>query len=553
MKGRRWMRTVLMILIALSVTMAGAFAAGGKENGKVQVPTVSVNKTGLPIVDEKLELRFTGMNMNNTRVGRYDETDMMKQLETETNIKIVWDMIPQANWKERKNLLIASRDLPDGFMGPLSLTAEEAQMLGADGVLIPLDDLIDEFAPTISRLIKENPTYEASIRSTDGHIYALTAMQDMGFDSLSVSIIRQDWLDALGIKMPATTEEFYQVLKAFKDNDMAGNGKPVPFSFLYQESAAINREVKREFEWIFLAFGVPDNPIHIAIEDDGQLIFTADKEGFKEAIEYLHRLYSEGLIDPEVFTQDRTLLTNKIRQLNVGCYTDYRLKSSMAHEEIQDKFSVMPPLAGPYGDRRWLRAMAGMSEGAFALTSACKNPEAAIRWLDYINEPQNCIQMLYGMFKPEGWVGSEALVPSPTQPGKWTGNTDLRPADVSPNDWPWSAPIGSSPVIATREVINKYIADRPNNVAKEEVCAVYRPYLTKYPYNYPYRFTPEEIEELSLLQTDLLNYIYRTQAKWIAEGGVDQEWDAYLAQLQKLNVDDYVQLYRAAYERSSRK
>lgn len=553
MKGRRWMRTVLMILIALSVTMAGAFAAGGKENGKVQVPTVSVNKTGLPIVDEKLELRFTGMNMNNTRVGRYDETDMMKQLETETNIKIVWDMIPQANWKERKNLLIASRDLPDGFMGPLSLTAEEAQMLGADGVLIPLDDLIDEFAPTISRLIKENPTYEASIRSTDGHIYALTAMQDMGFDSLSVSIIRQDWLDALGIKMPATTEEFYQVLKAFKDNDMAGNGKTVPFSFLYQESAAINREVKREFEWIFLAFGVPDNPIHIAIEDDGQLIFTADKEGFKEAIEYLHRLYSEGLIDPEVFTQDRTLLTNKIRQLNVGCYTDYRLKSSMAHEEIQDKFSVMPPLAGPYGDRRWLRAMAGMSEGAFALTSACKNPEAAIRWLDYINEPQNCIQMLYGMFKPEGWVGSEALVPSPTQPGKWTGNTDLRPADVSPNDWPWSAPIGSSPVIATREVINKYIADRPNNVAKEEVCAVYRPYLTKYPYNYPYRFTPEEIEELSLLQTDLLNYIYRTQAKWIAEGGVDQEWDAYLAQLQKLNVDDYVQLYRAAYERSSRK
>ncbi len=553
MKGRRWMRTVLMILIALSVTMAGAFAAGGKENGKVQVPTVSVNKTGLPIVDEKLELRFTGMNMNNTRVGRYDETDMMKQLETETNIKIVWDMIPQANWKERKNLLIASRDLPDGFMGPLSLTAEEAQMLGADGVLIPLDDLIDEFAPTISRLIKENPTYEASIRSTDGHIYALTAMQDMGFDSLSVSIIRQDWLDALGLKMPATTEEFYQVLKAFKDNDMAGNGKTVPFSFLYQESAAINREVKREFEWIFLAFGVPDNPIHIAIEDDGQLIFTADKEGFKEAIKYLHRLYSEGLIDPEVFTQDRTLLTNKIRQLNVGCYTDYRLKSSMAHEEIQDRFSVMPPLAGPYGDRRWLRAMAGMSEGAFALTSACKNPEAAIRWLDYINEPQNCIQMLYGMFKPEGWAGSEALVPSPTQPGKWTGNTDLRPADVSPNDWPWSAPIGSSPVIATREVINKYIADRPNNVAKAEVCAVYRPYLTKYPYNYPYRFTPEEIEELSLLQTDLLNYIYKTQAKWIAEGGVDQEWDAYLAQLQKLNVDDYVQLYRAAYERSSRK
>ncbi len=553
MKGQRQMgRTAIAILCVLCLTMVGVFAGGGKESGKEQAMVV-INKTGLPIVDETLELRFTGMNMNNTRVGRYDATDMMKQLEAETNVKIVWDMIPQANWKERKNLLIASRELPDGFMGPLSLTAEEAQMLGADGVLIPLDDLIEEYAPTISRLIKENPTYEASIRSTDGNIYALTAMQDMGFDSLSVSIIRQDWLDALGLEMPSTTEEFYQVLKAFKDNDMAGNGKTVPFSFLYQESAAINREVKREFEWIFLAFGVPDNPIHIAIEDTGELIFTADKEGYKEAIKYLHRLYSEGLIDPEIFTQDRTLLTNKIRQLNVGCYTDYRLKSSMAHEEIQDLFTILPPLEGPYGDRRWLRAMAGMSEGAFALTSACRNPEAAIRWLDYVNEPENCIQMLYGMFKPEGWTGSEALVPSPAQPGKWTGNTDLRPAEVSPNDWPWSAPIGSSPVIATRDVINEYIADRPNNVAKEEACAVYRPYLTKYPYNYPYRFTPEEIEELSLLQTDLLNYIYRTQAKWIAEGGIDKEWDAYLAQLKRLDVDDYVRLYRTAYERSIQK
>lgn len=540
----------IALMITCIVCVLPAFTAGQKEI--VQQPTVTsnFNKTGLPVVNEKVVLNFVGMNMNNTRVGRYDETDMMKYLEENTNIKIVWDMIPQASWKEKKNLIIASRQLPDGFMGPLSLTADEAQLLGADGVLIPLDDLIAQYAPTVSRLIDENPTYEASIRSTDGHIYALTHMQDMGFDSLSAAIIRTDWLEKLGLAMPSTTEEFYQVLKAFKDNDMAGNGKTIPFSFLYQESAALNREVKREFEWIFLAFGVPDNPIHIAIEDNDELIFTGDKEGFKEAIKYLNRLYSEGLIDPEIFTQDRTLLTNKIRQLNVGCYTDYRLHSSMAHEQIQNLFTFLPALKGPFGDRRWLRAKAGMSEGAFALTSACTNPEAAIRWLDYVNEPENNIQMLYGMFKPEGWDKSEALVPSKTQPGKWTGNTDLRPASVQPNDWPWSAPIGSSPVIATRDIINTYIADRPNNVAKEMACSVYRPYLTKYPYNFPYRFTATEIEELALIQTDLVNYIYKTQAKWIASGGIDQEWDAYLAQLKKLNVDRYIELYKTAFKRS---
>ena len=173
--------------------------------------------------------------------------------------------------------------------------------------------------------------------------------------------------------------------------------------------------------------------------------------------------------------------------MNVGCYTDYRLESSMASEEIQDNYVIMPPLKGPNGDQRWLRAKAGMSDGAFAITSACQHPEIAIRWLDNINTPENSIQMLYGMFKEAGWNQSEALVPSTDYPGKWTSNTDLRPADVNPSDWPWSAPIGSSPVIVPHEVIDEYIAERANNVAKERACAIYRPYLTEYPYNYPFR------------------------------------------------------------------
>ncbi len=507
------------------------------------------NTTGLPIVNETVELTFIGMNMNSTRVGRYDETDMMKYLEEQTNVHIVWNMIPQASWSEKKNLTIAGGELPDGFMGPLSLTADEAQLLGADGILIPLEDLIREYAPTIQQLIDENPTYKASITSADGHIYALTAMQDMGFDSFSASIIRKDWLEALNLSMPTTTDEFYEVLKAFKDNDMAGNGNTIPLSFLYQESSDLNREVKREFEWIFQAFGVSENPKHVAINDDGVVVFTAAQEGFKEAVAYLHKLYSEGLIDPEIFTQDRTTLTNKIRQLNVGCYSDYRYKNSMASTEIQDLFEIMPALTGPNGDKGWLRASAGMNAGAFALTNACEYPEIAIRWLDYMNEPENNIQMLYGMFKPAGWTESEALVPSESSPGKWTDNTGLRPENIEPNDWPWSAPIGSSPVISTKEIINEYIAARANNVYKEETCAVYRDVLTKYPYNYPYRFTLDEIDELSLIQLDLMNYVYKMEAGWIADGGVEDEWDGYMAQLQKLGMDRYVELYQTSFDR----
>ncbi len=546
-------KTFAVCAILAALAASPAFAGGGKEEAPAAKASANFNATGLPIVKEKVNLHFIGMNMNTTRVGRWDETEMMQQLEAKTNVHITWDAVPQSAWKEKKNLLIASNELPDGFMSPLSLSADEISTLGADGVLLPLDDLLVKYAPTVTAIMNKYPTYDPYVRSLDGKIYAIAWMQDLGFDSFSGSIIRKDWLDQLGLKMPTTTEEFYQVLKTFKEKDPAGGGKTIPFSFLYQEGANVNREVKREFEWIFLAFGVPENPKHIAIEDNGELIFTADKPGFKDAIKYLNRLYSEKLIDQEIFTQDRTLLTNKIRQLNVGTYTDYRLKTSMASEEIQGRFTHMPPLKGPKGDQRWLRGLVGLSEGAFALTKNCKNPEIAIRWLDYINEPENNIQMAFGMFKPAGWDKSEAQVPSTKQPGKYDVNTALRPKTVQPSDWPFSSPISVSPILTSKEVMDKYTAEKASNIAKTETCDVYRPYLTKYPYNYPYRFTAAEIEQLALIQTDLLGYIFKQEAKWILSGNIDAEWDNYLAELKRLKVDEYLGFYKKAYQRSLKK
>lgn len=549
------LRFGILIAVALAVLFLAlpAFAGGTKEPAPAAAPSYGLQEKGLPIVKDKITLKFVGMNMNATRVGRWDETDMMKWLEEKTNVKIVWDMIPQKEWGEKKNLLIASKQLPDAFVAPLTLTANEATTMGADGVLIPLDALLDKYAPTVKGYMKEYPTYDPFVRSMDGRIYALAAMQDLGFDSFSGAIIRQEWLTRLGLKMPTTIDEFEQVLKTFKEKDPAGGGKTIPFSFLFQEGKANNREVKREFEWFFMIFDNMEHPIHVSIEDNGQLVFTADKEGFKQTIRYLNKLYSQGLIDKEIFTQDRTMLTNKIRQKTVGGYTDYRLKQSMALLEDEPSYTHMPPLKGPSGRQRWLRANIGMSEGAFAVTNTCKFPEAAVRWLDFINEPENNIQMAYGMFKEAGWNKSEAQVPSTAQPGKWDVNSGARPKEVSANDWPFSAPIAESPILTPAWVIDKFSAEKASTTAKRNTCAVYRPYLTKYPYNYPYRFTVKEVEDLSLMQTDLLNYVLKTEAKWIAEGFTDADWDAYLAQLKKLKVDEYLAMYKKSYERSLKK
>src|SRR5699024_11240938 len=81
--------------------------------------------------------------------------------------------------------------------------------------ILPLEDLIDEYAPNIKKLLEENPEIEKSITTTDGHIYALPQISE-GHRSIWQSPIwyNGNWLDELGVdELPETTDEFYELLK----------------------------------------------------------------------------------------------------------------------------------------------------------------------------------------------------------------------------------------------------------------------------------------------------------------------------------------------------
>jgi putative aldouronate transport system substrate-binding protein len=218
----------------------------------------------------------------------------------------------------------------------------------------------------------------------------------------------------------------------------------------------------------------------------------------------------------------------------------------MILEEDQPKYTFIPALKSPEGKQVWARS-ASFAEGGFAITNKAKNPEILIRFIDYLNSPENSVQMAFGMFKPAGFNKTEALVPSEKSPGLYEVNS--RPTDVEASDWFMSSPIAQACTLLTKSTMDKYVAEKASSVAKTEACKVYRPYLSKWPYNYAYKFSADEVSELSLLQTDITAYILQTQAKWITEGGIEQEWDSYLAQLKKLGLDRYVELYKIAFER----
>src|SRR5690606_8565908 len=99
-------------------------------------------------------------------------------------------------------------------------------------VLLPLNDLIDQYGSEIKRAFEDDPDLKAAITAPDGNIYALPHVNDCFHCWYSQKAwINKAWLDKLGLEIPTTTDDFYNVLKAFKKQDRIGKGNDDEFPY----------------------------------------------------------------------------------------------------------------------------------------------------------------------------------------------------------------------------------------------------------------------------------------------------------------------------------
>ncbi|KOS00928.1 ABC transporter substrate-binding protein, partial [Paenibacillus polymyxa] len=159
------------------------------------------------------------------------------------------------------------------------------------------------------------------ITAQDGHIYAFPWIEELGSEKESIHSVNDmpwinvEWLKKLGLKMPKTTEDLKKVLLAFKNGDPNGNGQAdeIPLSFILNNG-------NEDLNFLFGSFGLGDNGDHTVVTNEGKVVFTADKDGYKEGIKYLNELYKLNLIDEESFEQDYNTYLAKGQNEKYGLY-----------------------------------------------------------------------------------------------------------------------------------------------------------------------------------------------------------------------------------------
>jgi putative aldouronate transport system substrate-binding protein len=522
--SRILMTAVIMFILAMPV-----FAGGGTEATTGAVP---FNKTGLPIVSKPYTLKVVSVQENETPTDP-NKLDLIQQLEKKTGVHIEW-IVFNANAQDvgqRIQLLLASNDLPDIFRN--GIDAQPAYEYGTQGLLIPLEKLIDAYAPNILANFKTTPVYRTNCIAPDGHIYGLGKLPPLGADTMTMLYINQTWLDKLSLKVPETTDDFYAVLKAFKDKDPNGNGKAdeIPFSSVFYTRNYWSSDIP-----LIGMFGMPGNPgVQFFLKDkNGRPQYWFATEAFKKFATYMHKLYAEGLLDQEIYTQERSNLVAKGNQtptiLGVTASWFPSLGVGTANASQYSTMKV-PKGSADGGYYPWLSHRLADGGIAFQITKACKSPGIAMRWINEFYEPTLNIQLNEG---PIGTILKKIDDKNFTRFPFPEGQTEA--------SWKNSLSFGGSSTFTWRDTFNLVgVPDNDRKVADR--AKYYQPYFPPADSIWPLFMLSTADSELVQPLTDIQQLADRKWADWVMKGGVETEWDGFLKSLNDIGLPKVLDVY----------
>lgn len=508
-------KVIASLLIAAAASLA-VFGCGKKE-AAVKATSVEVKPSGYPVVEEPVFIKAIGYGKPGN--GEWNDYPVFQDISRQTNVFVDYQTISGDGAEEKLNLALASKELPDAIFSGLS--SQKILSYAEKGILRPIEDLIEGYAPNIKRVLDENPEIRKAITFPDGHIYAVPSINEDSTPVQSTTLnINKTWLDKLGLEVPKTTEEFEVVLRAFKAMGAEDGGKNSIIPFTYEPKTPYN--IWNGDAGFSGAFGITDSSSYLMRSGD-EFLFTPAQEGYKEYIKWTAGLYREGLIDLEIFTQDHNQYMSKIGTGRAGAYlTNGPLETEGA------EYIAIEPLEGPNGERTWGSIDFSIDKNRGVITTSNPYPEATMRYIDSFFEVENSLRLRYGNYlEPEG----DKYQVLPSIPGK---NSEAPESYVAAN--------------LSSEIMEQYIVETKNIKDKKERNRLYAQYLA--PPVPLINLTVEESKEVSALFLDIQKIVDEDKARWTTnQSDIEKEWEGYLEALNHVGLERYMEIYNKSLER----
>ncbi|MFC4776715.1 extracellular solute-binding protein [Paenibacillus sp. GCM10023252] len=361
--AQKWVSllVVLSFMIALVACSSGNNGGNKEEAGTGESPA--------PTADAAKPAKISIMTNDFSQPvpgGKSMDDPTLKYLAEKTNTDLNVIFLPQGQADNQRRIKFAAGEIPDVVQG-----------YGVDGELyinkqlIPLDELIDQYGPNLKKVIPQ-AAWDGVKR--DGKIYAIPEAPKG--DSLvnRVLYVRKDLMEKAGYTTPPkTTDEFLDLLRKLKALDP----NLIPYS------------ARENFTWLDSIVGMFGTSVFGGELEDGKVVPSNTSKKMKDALTFIKQLYDEKLIDSEFMTNKRNTWEQKIQSGQVAVWThapdlivDWQDRLNKSLPGAGAQVAVIPTPKAPGVEQ------AGFSRlpynKAFSITTAAKNPEAIIKFFDWL-------------------------------------------------------------------------------------------------------------------------------------------------------------------------
>ncbi|MFI3324837.1 MAG: hypothetical protein R3Y35_01535 [Clostridia bacterium] len=543
----------LLLASAMFVTAFTACSSSSTEEEESQDLVIETDEDGVAVVGntyvEGLPIAvepITYTIMNRKGSTDYSASTNEKEyvtLSTEgTNITLEWTETSETLYDEQVALILSTgQNMPDAFM---YWPSDTDMATNAEMFYELTDEILYTFAPNITSQVEEYVDGGLdALRKADGNIYSLPTgvWSEYANTASAITYIRQDWLDALGMEVPTTIEELYTVLTAFNENDMNGDGDTTDeIPFVYCDANWAGKLIAIAGSWGIAGANLNNSSWYGSVED-GVYSLNITDQSFYDYVTEMNIWSSEGLINADGFT----LTTSEYNSIT-NTLDSYGMLSTWTPDETQyadGKWTALPVLTVEGYEGEELKAgdpnIITANLNGFIISCDCEEPEGLLRWWDNLHSDTT-----WKLISRDGDEGT-----------CWYYGDDGVAYVTNPDEWPTG-------ISSSTEYVNTYgmrtysaaiftgesaIPDPADGVTSDSI----RYDVVGYYFDYfadelipTYAVPADAAEDFSFIQTEIETAVANFYGSAVVNGFTDAEWDAYVASLDSLGIDDFVQYYQ---------
>ena len=470
-------------------------------------------------------------------ISTLSENTVIDELAKRTGVRVECTSVQGGpNTIDQFTLMISAGDLPDFIDNVYSCYTSGDDAAIADGVIIDLSPYLEEHAPDFNRLMSEVEGMNVYAHTDDGAVpYFLDVSRNANAVCSSGYIIRQDWLDDLGLSTPETFDELHDVLTAFKNDLGADSPLYIPRGVTGLLSDAYGCAVTYE----------PMAGAYPFMVKDGTVVCGYQTDEMKEFLKTMHQWYEEGLIwqdfvtDNMAFGITTSAAYNKFLTGSMGCAAGELADITDVAAQIGDG-AVIAAIPDPTvnGEKNHLTAGATPFYKKWAISADCEDPELAVEFMNYLYTEEGCDLLTYG-------IEGESCVKNDDGSYSFTDLILNNPDGISYANayhlYTFLDELGLRDLSAMRQ----FYTDEA--LAASDTWSDSRDEAWAYP---AASLTAEENEVFSANFVTVSTYVSECIPKFVlGDMDVEADFDSFLSQIEAMGIDECTGYKQAAYDR----